>query len=378
VVTAHVNNFGLYGTPQREVVFDLNDFDEAVFGPWEWDLKRLVASVNVAGRENGLNRRERAAAVRRCVEGYRFNISRLQDMGVLDVWYLHAYPGRDNPLTKIDPKSHAVIGKTLAKALRTDNRKLLPKVAERGRNGSWKFREDPPVLTRVDASTKARVLDGLNRYTNTLPRERRLMLNRYHLADVAHRVVGVGSVGTRAYLALLFGNGENDPLFLQVKESIEAAHAPYLPPLPEEFRHNGKRVVMGQRAMQASSDPMLGYTEMDGRDYMVRQMKNLKAAIPIEWLTGASFNFYAWGAVQFSPEPTPGRETRHALPATAATPQPWMKLWSSGVRDTAIRRSKTTQNCLRPLSAEKPKPTLSRSKGFRKQERIVEVTRRGR
>ncbi len=292
---AHVNNFGLYGTPQREVVFDLNDFDEAVFGPWEWDLKRLVASVNVAGRENGLNRRERAAAVRRCVEGYRFNISRLQDMGVLDVWYLHAYPGRDNPLTKIDPKSHAVIGKTLAKALRTDNRKLLPKVAERGRNGSWKFREDPPVLTRVDASTKARVLDGLNRYTNTLPRERRFMLNRYHLADVAHRVVGVGSVGTRAYLALLFGNGENDPLFLQVKESVEAAHAPYLPPLPEEFRHNGKRVVMGQRAMQASSDPMLGYTEMDGRDYMVRQMKNLKAAIPIEWLTGASFNFYAWG-----------------------------------------------------------------------------------
>jgi uncharacterized protein (DUF2252 family) len=257
---AHVNNFGLYGTPQREVVFDLNDFDEAVFGPWEWDLKRLVASVNVVGRENGLNRRERAAAVRRCVEGYRFNISRLQDMGVLDVWYLHAYPGRDNPLTKIDPKSNAVIGKTLAKALRTDNRKLLPKVAERGRNGSWKFREDPPVLTRVDASTKATVLDGLNRDTNTLPRERRFMLNRYHLADVAHRVVGVGSVGTRTYLALLFGNGEDDPLFLQVKESVEAAHAPYLPPLPEEFRHNGKRVVMGQRAMQASSDPMLGYT----------------------------------------------------------------------------------------------------------------------
>lgn len=292
---AHVNNFGFYGTPQREVVFDLNDFDEATIGPWEWDLKRLVASVNVAGRQNGLNGRERAAAVRRCVEGYRSNIYRLQDMGVLDVWYLHAYPGRENPLVKPDPKSRAMVAKTLAKALRTDNRTLLPKVAERGRHGSWKFREDPPVLTRVDASTKAKVLDALNRYTDTLPRERRFMLNRYHLADVAHRVVGVGSVGTRAYLALLFGNGDDDPLFLQVKESVQPAHAPYLPPLPDGGHHNGRRVVMGQRALQASSDPMLGYTEMDGRQYMVRQMKNLKASIPVEFLTGAPFNFYAWG-----------------------------------------------------------------------------------
>ncbi|HAA02575.1 MAG TPA: DUF2252 domain-containing protein [Syntrophobacteraceae bacterium] len=291
---AHLNNFGFYGTPQREVVFDLNDFDEAVAGPWEWDLKRLVASVNVSGRQNGLNRRERAAGVIRAVEGYRFNANRLQNMGVLDVWYLHAYPGRENPLVKIDPKSRAVFSKTLAKALQTDNRTLLPKVAERGKNGSWKFRDDPPVLTRVNDSTKAAVLDCLNRYSNSLSRERRFMLSRYQLVDVAHRVVGVGSVGTRAYLALLFGNGEADPLFLQVKESARAAHAPYLPPLPEEFHHQGKRVVFGQRSLQASSDPLLGHAEMDGRDYMVRQMKNLKASIPVQWLTGASFNFYAW------------------------------------------------------------------------------------
>ncbi len=120
------------------------------------------------------------------------------------------------------------------------------------------------------------------------------MLGRYNVVDVAHRVVGVGSVGTRAYLVLLFGNGDADPLFLQVKESVQAAHAPYLPPLPTDFRHNGKRVLMGQRALQASSDPMLGYTSIDGRDYYVRQMKNLKASIPVEWLTGASFSFYAW------------------------------------------------------------------------------------
>ena len=120
------------------------------------------------------------------------------------------------------------------------------------------------------------------------------MLNRYHVVDVAHRIVGVGSVGTRAYLVLLFGNGEDDPLFLQVKEATVPAHAPYLPALEKEFHHNGYRVVVGQRALQASSDPMLGYTSIDGRDFYVRQMKNLKASVPIEWLTGPSFNFYAW------------------------------------------------------------------------------------
>jgi uncharacterized protein (DUF2252 family) len=291
---AHLNNFGFYGTPQRDVVFDLNDFDEVTIGPWEWDLKRLAASVNVAGRENGLNRRERAAAVRRSVEGYRANITRLESMGLLEIWYLHAFPGRLSPLVKIDPKSQAVFKKVLAKALSTDNRALLPKVAERGNNGSWMFREDPPVLTRVSASTKAKVIGALNHYSTTLPRERGSMLSRYHVADVAHRVVGVGSVGTRAYLALLFGNGDNDPLFLQVKEAAAPAHGPYVPGLAKEFRHNGKRVVSGQKGLQASNDPMLGYTEIDGRDYYVRQMKNLKASIPVEWLTGASFNFYAW------------------------------------------------------------------------------------
>lgn len=198
-------------------------------------------------------------------------------MGLLETWYLHAYPGRLSPLIEIDPKSEAVFKKVLAKALATDNKALVPKVAERRQNGSWIFREDPPVLTRVSASTKAKVTDVLNRYKNTLPRERGFMLSRYHVADVAHRVEGVGSVGTRAYLALLFGNGDNDPLFLQVKEAAEPAHGPYVPQLAKEFRHNGKRVVLGQKGLQASNDPMLGYTEIDGRHCYVRQMKHLKA-----------------------------------------------------------------------------------------------------
>ena len=120
------------------------------------------------------------------------------------------------------------------------------------------------------------------------------MLSRYRVADVAHRVVGVGSVGTRTYLALLMGKLNNDPLFLQIKDALTPAHAPYLPFRRAQFKHDGQRVVTGQRALQASSDVMLGWTEMDGHEYYVRQMKNLKASIPIEWLTGDAFNSYSW------------------------------------------------------------------------------------
>jgi uncharacterized protein (DUF2252 family) len=291
---AHLNNFGLYGTPQRDVVFDLNDFDEALIAPWEWDLKRLTASVNVAARENGFNRRERDTAVRRCVAGYTFNMDRLESMGILDIWYLHAYPGKENPVVRIDAKSQAIFRKSVAKASTQTNIALLNKVAEKLPKGGWRFREDPPVLTRVDAKTRKDVIQALHDYAPSLYRERQFMFTKYRVIDVAHRVVGVGSVGTRAYIVLLFGNGESDPLFLQVKQGMPAAHAPYAPPLIEEFAHEGKRIVTGQRALQASTDVMLGWTSIDSTPYYVRQMKNMKGAIPVEFLSGTSFNFYAW------------------------------------------------------------------------------------
>jgi uncharacterized protein (DUF2252 family) len=291
---AHLNNFGLYGTPQRDVVFDLNDFDEAIIGPWEWDLKRLTASVNLAARENGLNRRERDAAVRRSVNGYRSNMRRLQSMGVLETWYLHAYPERDNPLRKMDDKSKAVARKATENAALQTNSLLLRKVANKQPDGSWRFREDPPVLTSVDAKTRKSVINALQDYATTLSRERAYMLSKYRIADVAHRVVGVGSVGTRAYLVLLFGNGEDDPLFLQVKEATAAAHAPFVSEQLAEFSHEGKRVVMGQRALQASTDVMLGWTQIGKQPYYVRQMKNMKGSIPLEWMSGSAFDFYGW------------------------------------------------------------------------------------
>ena len=299
---AHINNFGLYGTPQRDVVIDLNDFDEATLGPWEWDLKRLVASVNVAGRENGLNRKERQRAVSGCVAGYALNSHRMSEMGVLDVWSIFAYADLDRlaPLARqggvqIGNKSQAILRKTLAKAQRTTSLSLLAKVARPQADGGWRFIEEPPVLTHIDDETKAKVIASLVEYAETVPDELRYMLKRYSVADVAHRVVGVGSVGVRAYLVLLFGNGDQDPLFLQVKEALPAAHAPYLPVLKQRVPHEGHRVSRGQRLLQAMGDPLLGYTTIDNRHYFVRQMKNMKASMPVEFLTGEPFEFWAWG-----------------------------------------------------------------------------------
>ena len=138
------------------------------------------------------------------------------------------------------------------------------------------------------------MIDGLNDYTSTLSRERKGLLFKYHVADVAHRVVGVGSVGLRAYLVLLLGREDNDPLFLQVKEASVPAHAPFLPPLPDEFAHQGKRVVIAQRSLQASPDLLLGWTSIDGRPYYVRQMKNMKGGMPVEFLIGEQLSFYAF------------------------------------------------------------------------------------
>ena len=294
---AHINNFGLFGTPQRDIVLDLNDFDEVTIGPWEWDLKRLVASLNVAAREQGIGKGERRRAVMGCVAGYRLAMNELAPQCPLDVWHRSAraddleFKGID-----IDPASKAVVAKAVEKARRRNNRSLLEQLGERRTDGGWRLREDAPILTPVDDGTRDGVISGLERYAETLPRERRFMLSRYHVVDVVHRVVGVGSVGTRAYLALLFGNSDQDALFLQVKEAVRPAHAPFVEPLPEPYRsHEGTRVVYGQRLLQAVGDPLLGWTSIDGRPFYVRQMKNMKGEVPLGLLTGRPFVFFAWG-----------------------------------------------------------------------------------
>jgi uncharacterized protein (DUF2252 family) len=158
----------------------------------------------------------------------------------------------------MDAESQAVSRKLVAKAATQTNAMLLRKVADKQADGRWRFRENAPVLTRVDPSTRKSVEEALEAYASTLPREREFMFKKYRIADVAHRVVGLGSVGTRAYLVLLFGNGDSDPLFLQVKEATKPVHRPFVSGALEEFSHDGKRVVTGQAALQASTDVMLG------------------------------------------------------------------------------------------------------------------------
>ena len=293
---AHISNFGLFGTPQRDVVLDLNDFDEVTVGPWEWDLKRLVASIEVAARGDGVPRGERRAAAVAAVGGYQHTMTALAPEGPLDVWHQSARADQlDFSGIRIDAQSQAVVRKAVDKARRRNNRSLLDRVGERRVDGGWRFREDAPILTRVDDETHEAIVSGLEHYAETLPRERRFMLSRYHVVDVAHRVVGVGSVGTRAYVALLCGNSDRDVLFLQVKEAVRPAHAPYLPGMPEPYAsHEGERVIYGQRLLQAVGDPLLGWTTIGDRPFYVRQMKNMKGEIPVSCMTGQPLLYFSW------------------------------------------------------------------------------------
>ncbi len=292
----HINNFGLFGTPQGEVVVDLNDFDETTIGPWEWDLKRLTASVNLAGRDNGFSKSERRAAVEACVAGYRWALGRLQAMGVVDLWVrIAALEHPENLPMEIDKKTAAIIKKAVRKARASNNTALLSTITDRQSDGRRRLKLDPPITTAISDALKEKIIEALHGYIQTLSSERRYMIRRYHVVDVVRRVVGVGSVGLRAYLILLVGNGEDDALFLQMKEAAEPAHAPYLPALPENYTHQGERVVYGQRLLQATGDPLIGWTTMAGRPYYVRQMRNMKGAFPTEWLSGTPFNIFVRG-----------------------------------------------------------------------------------
>jgi uncharacterized protein (DUF2252 family) len=291
---AHIDNFGLFGTAEGEVVFDLNDFDETLVGPWIWDLKRLCASVNVAGRDNGFSRRERHATVMQCAAGYRRAITRLATMSTLEIWYQHALADHFAAEFGGDNKVRSIIRKAEERARAQENRTLYGKVTEPG-DGGPRFRSDPPLLVRADDDTREALIEALYGYTETVSRERAYMLRRYRVVDAAHRVVGVGSVGTRAWVVLLIGNNPDDPLFLQVKEAVKPAAAPYAPPLPRDFRHHGRRVVHGQRLLQATGDPLLGWTTLDGRPYYVRQMRNMKGGVPTEWLAPGPLGFFSGG-----------------------------------------------------------------------------------
>ncbi|MCX4666387.1 DUF2252 domain-containing protein [Streptomyces sp. NBC_01381] len=292
---AHLLNFRLLASPERQLMFDINDFDETLPGPWEWDVKRLSASLVIAGRANGFDDAERARIVSATVRSYREAMIRFAGMGNLDVWYskidadlLDSLAAGRAQGTKSGRKR---LARAMVKARTRDSLQAFDKLTETV-DGRPRIAADPPLLIPagdllpdIERGALERQFRGLiERYGRTLPSDRRTLLSDYRLADVARKVVGVGSVGTRCWIFLLLGRDDQDPLFLQAKEADTSVLAEHVG--ASRYANQGERVVSGQRLMQATSDIFLGWERVDGidgkqRDFYVRQLRDWKGiAVP--------------------------------------------------------------------------------------------------
>ena len=296
---AHLSNFGVFAAPDRRLVFDLNDFDETLPAPFEWDLKRLVASFVVAARDNGNRRKQQRAAARAAAEAYRTTMATATAMRFLEVWYarIDAEDLLSELTGRLDKATVKAAQKNLAKARKRTSLGSLSKFAERVDDG-YRIKQQPPVIVRPpDArygDLEQIVRQGLSDYADSLSPERRLVLDHYHYEDFARKVVGVGSVGTEAFMALLMGDRDDDPLFLQVKEADTSVLAAYAG--DGEYEQEGERVVQGQRIMQAASDPFLGWatgTGAGGRQFYVRQLRDMKGSAVIEGMPPARLTRYS-------------------------------------------------------------------------------------
>ena len=293
---AHVRNLGAYAAPDGRLVFDINDFDETIRGPFEWDLKRMAASLTLAGRGSSHKDSSARKAVVQCMERYcalmrqfarmpgleigRFQVHRLA--GVEPIHAALAKAERATPQLSLRQLTHA------AKALAKDSVSAKPKASAARRI----FKEAKPTLTRVTGAQAAAVLASLEPYKQMLEPQRQHLLGFYRPVDVAFKVVGTGSVGLRDYCIYFEGNGPKDPLFLQIKEEPASAYESYLPGA-QPARHNGRRVAEGQRAMQTQSDPFLGWTHIGERQYLVRQLNDHKGSIELTDLAGSGLAAYA-------------------------------------------------------------------------------------
>jgi uncharacterized protein (DUF2252 family) len=282
---AHVRNLGAYAAPDGRLLFDINDFDETIRGPFEWDLKRMATSLVLAGRAAGHKDGSARKAAETCILRYAAQMRAFARMPHIEVGKFLVH--------RIDLAPPVLAA--LAKAERATPQHTLEKLTQPGSGkpgAPRRFRESKPMLTRVTGSRAAAVLASLSPYREMLEPQRQHLLSFYRPIDVAFKVVGTGSVGLRDYCAYFEGNGPGDPLFLQIKEETTSAYAPYLPdahPAPD----NGKRTAEGQRAMQIQTDPFLGWTHIGGRQYLVRQLNDHKGSIEIGDLAGANLKAYA-------------------------------------------------------------------------------------
>jgi uncharacterized protein (DUF2252 family) len=303
---AHLLNFGGYAAPDRALVFDLNDFDETLPGPWEWDVKRLAASLSVACRDRGFSAGERRDAVTAAVRAYRQAMVGFAAMRTIDVWYARLDITRQVELwsDRLTASRRKGLDKALAKAQAKDSLRAFAKLAHEV-DGKPRIVSDPPLIVPIEQLAldadptlmKDALLAMLEDYRQTLQGDRQHLLSGYQPVDLAHKVVGVGSVGTQAWILLLLGHDTSDPLFLQIKEAEPSVLEPFAG--PSRFDTHGRRVVEGQRLMQAASDVFLGWLRLDsgidGRrhDYYVRQLWDAKGSAPVEAMGASELADYA-------------------------------------------------------------------------------------
>jgi uncharacterized protein (DUF2252 family) len=288
---AHLVNFGFYASPERDLVFDLIDFDEAHPGAWEWDLRRLVTSVHVAGRQNGSSEDECGEAVRRCVSSYREHLSHLAAQPLLARAYERLNLDRLHR-TAAGTAGRRAIENAATRARKRTSDRALPRFTEQ-HDGGLRIVEQPPLITRLDPGQYERIAVALDDYLRTLPPQWANVVGGYRLVDVAHKVVGVGSVGLRAYIALCEGSGPDDVLFLQLKQARRSVVAQYVHGSSAWHAHQGQRVVQYQQALQTVSDPLLGWTTFDGHQYYVRQFRDMKGAVIVDGIDAAALADYA-------------------------------------------------------------------------------------
>ncbi|GIM93108.1 DUF2252 domain-containing protein [Paractinoplanes toevensis] len=288
---AHLGNFGFYASPERELVFDLNDFDEAHPGAWEWDLRRLAVSVYVAGRQNGFREAQCGEAVQHCVDEYREQLAHLAERPLL---------GRSFDRLDVDQLRSAAskasfreeIERAARRARRRTSDRALPRFTER-HDGTLRMVQEPPVITRPSDEEREALAEALDGYLNTLPPHWARILAGYRIVDIAHKVVGVGSVGLRAYVALCEGSSPDDVLFLQLKQARRSVIAPHQHGEAAWHRHQGQRVVEYQQALQTVSDPLLGWTTVGDMQFYVRQFRDMKGAILVEDISAGALADYA-------------------------------------------------------------------------------------
>lgn len=278
---AHVRNLGAYAAPDGRLVFDINDFDETLHGPFEWDLKRMAASLVLAGRESGHKDSSAREGVLQCIGRYAEQMRAFTKMPTFEVSRFQVHR-----IGTVQPVHDALLKAERATPLHTLEQ--LTVVGGGGRH----FRDQKPMLYRIEGRQAANVIAALGPYRQMLEKQRQHLLSLYRPVDVAFKVVGTGSVGLRDYCIYFEGNGERDPLFLQMKEEPASAYAPYLPEA-QSAPHQGQRVVEGQRAMQVQSDPFLGWTQMGGRDYLVRQLNDHKGSIELQDMAGTGLEAFA-------------------------------------------------------------------------------------